>query len=442
MLIESALNNHLQHLDQEKQRNDAKKEESQQEYQKWLAQKKQQRVQKSQLNTMSDQNKQSEKEERQIVAQVEYDKWLRQNKENERYNKEEKRNYQMIKMQIEANQNARKEQRKIECQKEYALWQEKKSKRPFSASFGDRLASAGTRQLKTEKYPSAVSQSKMADGINDDIIHIKNEISSSPPVNFHIQNARKNGAGKSYISSAELPSKQKAIPKKAASSKTSKAQFDNRSANVYSGVKNKSIGGASKKGDTIDQYVDQETNASLRGNVQMRGSFASDKGRGLGSAQTSNKYLNSEKMGGKNTTSMKNKIYGQGPGMASEQSNDSLMNRQPASVDLRRGMPQQQMPANAKNTRYNPHSMAAENQMHQKFNVQLQDEDDDLNFQREMNRYENDEETNVPQIKNVSQLNDVNDISDINQYDMEQDIYDEEFEEPLGDEDGLDDYGS
>ena len=58
-----------------------------------------------------------------------------------------------------------------------------------------------------------------------------------------------------------------------------------------------------------------------------------------------------------------------------------------------------------------------------------------------MNRYENDDDAGVPQIKNVSQLNDVNDISDINQYDIEQDIYDDEFEEPLGDEDGLDDYG-
>ena len=129
----------------------------------------------------------------------------------------------------------------------------------------------------------------------------------------------------------------------------------------------------------MDQFVDQETNASLRGNVHMRGSFASDKGRVVGSASTSNKYLNSEKMG-KNTTSMKNKMYAKGAAMVSEQSNDSLMNRQMGSTDLRRGGMQQQVPQSQKNNRYDPQSMGAQNQLHQKFNVQLQDEDDDLHF--------------------------------------------------------------
>ena len=63
------------------------------------------------------------------------------------------------------------------------MWQEKKSKRPFSASFGDRLANEGTRKQKGEKYKS-VKRENVDGGMNDDIIHIKNEISSSPPVNF------------------------------------------------------------------------------------------------------------------------------------------------------------------------------------------------------------------------------------------------------------------
>lgn len=122
------------------------------------------------------------------------------------------------------------------------MWQEKKSKRPFSASFGDRLATAGTRKNKSEKYKSLKGDTTDG-GINDDIIHIKNEISNSPPVNFSIQNNKK-VVGKSFISSADFPNQQKVIPKKHASSKTSKAQLDNRSPNIYSGVK--SFGGATR----------------------------------------------------------------------------------------------------------------------------------------------------------------------------------------------------